>query len=220
MEVGLNSRYRRVIVVSLIAFFAMSCGTVTQNASGNVASEERSPSAEPSPTLEPSQSPNSSAFQAGDCTDPGIGGTVTQPFTDNFKMVVTIPAGWTREPTPGDETTLAVLDPPSTFANPPTSIRVASLLGYFANLTPVQVAEGISRPGMDAPQPCNVRGDAAAFYHYSDGSRAGYFVLWLHFNYAYALTVEGGGGVDPRAVRDARAVLASVTWTVSTPPQR
>jgi hypothetical protein len=43
-------------------------------------------------------------------------------------------------------------------------------------------------------------------------------VLWLHFGTAYHLDLDGNGGVDPRAVQDAKGVLASVAYAHNVPP--
>jgi hypothetical protein len=43
-------------------------------------------------------------------------------------------------------------------------------------------------------------------------------VLWVHFGDAYLLQLKGNGGVDQRAVRDAKGVLASVTYAHNVPP--
>jgi hypothetical protein len=50
------------------------------------------------------------------------------------------------------------------------------------------------------------------------GDRGGYLVLFLHYDYLYAVRVEGLRGVDPLAIRDAKQVLGSIAWTVTTPP--
>jgi hypothetical protein len=43
-------------------------------------------------------------------------------------------------------------------------------------------------------------------------------VLWFHFGDAYLLQLRGYGGVDQRAVGDAKGVLASVTYAHDVPP--
>jgi hypothetical protein len=73
---------------------------------------------------------------------------------------------------------------------------------------------------MGVVQTCDVQRDPAAFFAYTSGSQNGFAVLWLHFNYAYAVTLEGSGGLDSRAIQDTKGVLASVIWTVQTPPAR
>jgi hypothetical protein len=65
-----------------------------------------------------------------------------------------------------------------------------------------------------------VGGEPALFFMFKAGDRAGYLVLFLHFNYLYGLQLDGAGGVDTRAWQDAKKVLGSWTWTVATPPAR
>ncbi len=67
---------------------------------------------------------------------------------------------------------------------------------------------------------CQVQGDPAASFQYVRGDRAGYLVLFLHYNYLYGVRVEGFGGVDPLAIRQAKQVLGSIQWPVTTPPAR
>jgi hypothetical protein len=43
-------------------------------------------------------------------------------------------------------------------------------------------------------------------------------VLWIHFGLYYLLQLKGNGGVDQRAVQDAKGVLASVTYAHNVPP--
>jgi hypothetical protein len=76
---------------------------------------------------------------------------------------------------------------------------------------------GPADPGKVQVNSCSVGSDAAAYYAYTVGSDTGYFVLWLHSGNALELTLHGNGGVDPAAIRDAKAVLRSVTYTAATP---
>jgi hypothetical protein len=69
-----------------------------------------------------------------------------------------------------------------------------------------------------SPQPCVVGVDSAAFLSFTSGSKVGYMVLWFHFGDAYVLQLAGHGGVDRRAVEDAKGVLASVTYAHNVPP--
>ncbi|MDQ6879819.1 MAG: hypothetical protein M3082_19395 [Candidatus Dormibacteraeota bacterium] len=73
---------------------------------------------------------------------------------------------------------------------------------------------------------CTVAGDPAAFFQYTakrsqlvdskPGDWTGYMVVFVHHhvpnNLPYALRIEGTGGIDPRAIHDAKAILASWTW--------
>jgi len=69
-----------------------------------------------------------------------------------------------------------------------------------------------------APEPCSIGSDPGAFISYTSGPNAGYMVIWFHFNDYYELRLRGNGGVDQRAVRDAKGVLASVTYAHNVPP--
>ena len=170
------------------------------------------------------------AFQPGDCTTPSGSATATEPLRDNFHVVVGIPDGWTREPPNPTETQLLVIDAPKSYSHQPTTIEVLSLLGYFPNESPRDIAPEYYGPSQHPTVPsieligdvtdCRVQGDQAAFFQYSQGDRGGYLVLFLHRHYVYGVRVEGFGGVDPRAVRSAKQVLGSVLWTVTTPPSR
>jgi hypothetical protein len=64
---------------------------------------------------------------------------------------------------------------------------------------------------------CALGNDQAAYYGYSLSAEIGYYVLWLHSGNALELTLHGTGGVDPKAIHDAKAVLGSVTYTAATP---
>jgi hypothetical protein len=176
------------------------------------------------------------AFQAGDCTSPpGSAATATEPLADNFHAVVDIPDGWTREPPNPSETQALVIDAPKSYSQQPTTIEFLSLLGYFpSQYFPSQAPRDIARqyygpshhptvPSIQligAVTDCGVQGASASFFQYSQGDRAGYLVLFLHAHYLYGVRVEGFGGVDPLAIRDAKQVLGSVRWTVTTPPSR
>jgi hypothetical protein len=145
-------------------------------------------------------------------------------------MVVQVPNGWIREPAGASETQLLVLDAPSNFSHRPTTIEVLALFGYFPHQSPRDIAPMYYGPSVHPDVPsvqlvgsvtdCQVEGDPAAFFHYVRGDRTGYLVLFLHFNYLYGVRVEGLGGVDPLAIRDAEQVLGSIQWTVTTPPAR
>lgn len=180
-------------------------------------------------TALPSSGSDPMTFSAGECTLPIGSATTTEPLADNFHVVVQIPSGWTREPGRPSETQLLVIDAPKSYPHQPTSIEVLSLLGYFPNQSPHDIAPqyyGPSHPGVPSVQlvgavtDCRVQNDLAAFFQYSQGDRGGYLVLFLHAYYLYGVRVEGSGGVDPRAIHDAKQVLGSVRWTVTTPPPR
>jgi hypothetical protein len=80
-----------------------------------------------------------------------------------------------------------------------------------------RMAQGIV--SVTAPsQPCTVGQDFAAFLSFRNGVTVGYMVLWFHFGDAYLLQLKGNGGVDQRAVEDAKGLLASVTYAHDVPP--
>jgi len=154
----------------------------------------------------------------------------TEPLGDNFRMVVGVPDGWTRKPVGATETKLVLMDGPSRYKNLPTTIDVLSLIGYFPNQSPRDLAPLFYGPSVHPDVPsidlvgtvsdCQVQGVPAAAFQYVQGVRSGYLVLFLHDNYLYGVRVQGLGGVDPLAIRDAKQVLGSIAWTVTTPPVR
>jgi hypothetical protein len=155
---------------------------------------------------------------------------MTEPLGDNFHVVLGVPNGWTRQPFGATETTLLLIGAPRSYKNLPATIEVMSLFGYFPNQSPRDVAPLYYAPSVHPDIPsvelvgavsdCQVQGDPAAAFQYVQGDRGGYLVLFLHYNYLYGLRVEGLGGIDPLAIRDAKQVLGSITWTVTTPPAR
>jgi hypothetical protein len=220
-------RKRLVIAVVIsVAVMVVGCGRATSQAPGALGSASPDPSAfpSPSPTSGPSD-PN--AFQPNDCTYASSPGTPAPKGSDNFGTVVSVPQGWTLEPTAGS---IAVMSSPATYSYLPTTMRVESLLGYFPGQTPESIAPNYYGPSSHSGTPainlvgqvehCTVNGDSAAYFQYTQGSAVGYLVLWLHFNYLYSLRLEGTGGIDSRAVHDAKGVLASLVWSVASPPPR
>ena len=155
---------------------------------------------------------------------------MTEPLGDQFRMVVGVPNGWTRQPVGATETKVLLIGAPRSYRNQPTTIEVLSLLGYFANQSPRDIAPWFYAPSVHPDIPsvelvgpvsdCQVQGAPAVAFQYVQGDRGGYLVLFLHYNYLYGVRVEGLGGVDPPAIRDAKQVLGSITWTVTTPPAR
>jgi len=195
-----------------------------------------SPAQTPTPPPSPSPSsvaptPKRSPTPFADCSmSPGAGVTKTEPLGDQFGMVVGVPNGWTRQPVGATETKLLVIAAPRSYQNQPTTIEVMSLLGYYANQSPRDLAPMFYGPSYHPDIPsvelvgtvsdCKVQGAPAAAFQYVQGDRGGYLVLFLHDNLLYGVRVEGLGGVDPLAIRDAKQVLGSITWTVATPPAR
>jgi hypothetical protein len=161
---------------------------------------------------------------------PGVAATKTEPLDDYFRTIVGVPNGWTRQAVGATETKLLVIGAPRRYKYQPTTIEVLSLIGYFANqssrdLAPIFYGASVhpdipSVVLVGAVSDCQVQGLPAAAFQYVQGDRSGYLVLLLHDNYLYGVRVEGLGGVDPLAIRDAKQVLGSITWTVTTPPAR
>jgi hypothetical protein len=165
-------------------------------------------------------------------TPPAIGSCIDQPsgpasapLRDNFKVVVRIPDGWTAEPPTENayETRMLVLDAPSRYGNQPTKIYLHSFVGgAYSSGTIEQIAARYygssgSRELVGQVTWCAAGGDPAVFFKYTDGQHAGYIVMFLHYhNYLYGIQLEGVGGVDPRSWEDAKKVLGSWTWTVTT----
>lgn len=168
-------------------------------------------------------------FRANDCVDQPSGSR-TAPLGDNFHVVVRVPSGWTKVPPHPTETELLGLDAPSGYSNQPTRIQVLSLMGYFQTETVDQLAQQYYSPSYHENVPsgqlvgtvtdCPVAGEPAAFFQYIQGNVSGYLVIFLHFHYLYGLRLEGAGGLDPQAARDAKRILGSWEWTITTPPSR
>src|SRR6266851_8581961 len=159
----------------------------TSSPTGSLAGATPSVAATPTPTPSPTPSPTStrSASPFGDCTSPpGSGEILTAPLGDNFKMVVRVPNGWTRESLGASETQLLVVDAPSSFTHLPTTIEVLSLFGYFPNQSPRDIAPMYYAPSLHPDVPsdelvgvvsdCQVQGDPAASFQYVRGDRGGY----------------------------------------------
>jgi hypothetical protein len=188
------------------------------------------PSAAPTATpVAPTPAPSLTPF--ADCSmSTGAGATKTEPLGDNFRMVVGVPNGWTRQPVGATETKLLLIGAPRSYKNQSTTIEVLSLIGYFSNQSARDTASMFYGPSVHPDVPsvdlvgavsdCQVQGVPAAAFQYVQGDRGGYLVLFLHYNFLYGVRVEGLGGVDPLAIRDAKQVLGSITWTVTTPPAR
>jgi hypothetical protein len=234
-----------IFIVAAAATFALA-GSRPNQPAATATRSRRPPSTPGSPTAAtpsaganssptrsptPSSTPTPLASPFGDCAlRPGAGATLTAPLGDNFHLVVRVPNGWAREPLGASETQLQVLAAPARFSHQPTTIQVLSLFGYFPNQSPRDLAPMYYAPSVHPDVPstelvgavsdCQVEGDPAASFQYVRGDRGGYLVLFLHYNYLYGVQLEGAGEVDPLAVRDAKQILGSIQWTVTTPPAR
>jgi photosystem II stability/assembly factor-like uncharacterized protein len=163
------------------------------------------------------------------CSDQPTG-PASAPLGDQFKVVVQFPTGWTATiPIEGHETKLLVLDAPPSYSNQPTKIELHSLIGYYPSETTLQeiAAQWYGPSGMKPARQLAGQvttcwaggGDPGVFFNYTEGDHVGYLVLFLHYHFLYALELDGVGGVDPRAWQDAKRVLGSWTWTVTTDPR-
>jgi hypothetical protein len=203
----------------LVALFgllaAVGCGYVptAQNPGDTVASGVRSPS----PSTQ--ASPPTNAFAQQGCTGTPSG-TLTQPVHDTFATVISVPPGWTALDTSQTDSDY-LLTAPASYLYSPTTISLSAPLptdpGVSASAFLTRMSSGTVTINVSA-QPCAVGKDQAAFISFTSGSTVGYLVLWLHYGDAYVLQLRGTGGVDDRAVEDARSVLASVTYDQNVPP--
>jgi hypothetical protein len=214
-------RRARVLVAILGLVVVSGCGYVPTARPG----DEASPTRTASSTLTSSPSPNPMAFQAGDCVStPASGATRTQPFGDYYGTTIQAPPGWTREAPGPSESELAVFDAPAIYTDPPTKLRVLNPMGYYPNSAVNQVIGRFIGPDDGTPivlvgevGDCSVQSDSAAFLQYTQGDRRGYIIAILHFDSLYEVQLEGSGGVDQNAVRDAKQLLGSWQWTVASP---
>ncbi len=210
--------------VLLMSALLAACGTVPVP---GVDTPSGSPSGSPpltSPSAAPSPAPDT--FQSGDCTYPPSGGTVSQPAPDTFATTITVPSGWTLDDSSQDDSPF-FMTAPASYQYFPTSMSISAPLpadpGQTASAFLARMTQGVwlgDQPLVvsAAPQACSVGGDAAAFLSFTSGDMVGFMVLWLHFGDAYLLQLKGTGGVDKRAVHDAKGVLASVTYAHNLPP--
>ena len=197
------TRMRSAVMAAALLVLAevAACGWVPvgQNPGDVVASGVRSPS--PSPQV--SAPPN--LFAQMGCTGEASGAP-TNPALDTFQTVISVPPGWTSLDMSGQDADFKLVAPAS-YQHSPTTILISaplptnqgdSAISYLTRTTAgIEIAT--------APiQACKVGADEAAFLPFTSGSTVGYFVLWLHFGDAYELLLRGNGGVDARAVQDAR----------------
>ncbi len=209
---------RRTAVSAFFAIAAIwACGPIASQ--DGVTSGARTPSSQNSPLSTPSSEPN--AFQPGDCTYPAIGGAPTQPAHDTFRTVISVPQGWTQIDTSNFDATVFKLAAPPTYQNSPTTIQIVSAFDDVPHHSPTEYLAGQTQGYVTIVggiQTCSVNGDSGAFAQYTHDANAGYTVLWIHLAVVYELILEGSGGIDPRAIRDTKGVLASLRWTSNTPP--
>lgn len=201
-------------VVTLLA--VSGCGRAVI---GGVASGERSP--QPTPST-PAASPNPAAFEAGSCTtSPPTQGTASSPAPDTFQTGITVPVGWAAQDTAASDTTDFLLTAPLAYAYQPTTLSVSAPLPTGQGDSPgsylQQTTSGVGTPTASG-QPCTIGSDAAAFVSFANGSTVGYLVVWFHFGDAFVLQLKGNGGLDARAVQDAKYVLGSVAYSHNVPP--
>ena len=210
------------IVIGLVA--VAGCGGISQPSASSTAAS--------SPSANPTASP-----AVSDCVAPQAG-AAAGPFRDNFHVAVRIPNGWTAQPPTPSEIDMLVIAAPTAYSNQPTKIALQSLIGRFSSQTADDVAAMWYAPAPPNGNPeynvtlvgqvmhCTVAGSAAAFFEYTSkksqlvggngaGPFDGYMFVFLHEGFAYALRLEGTGGVDPQALQDAKAILGSWTWTAS-----
>jgi hypothetical protein len=206
---------RRFALAFLAVVVLAACGAVPPGTEAS-SSQSASPVQE-SPT--PFAIPN--AFLPGDCTYPATAGTPTQPAHDTFRTAISVPQGWGQNDTSGFDATIFQLVAPSTYQYSPTTINIVSLFADVPHHSSAQYLAGLTQGYytiVGQIETCTVKGDSAAYVQYTKGTGAGYMVLWLHLAVAYQLILEGNGGIDPRAIQDAKGVLASLSWTSNTPP--
>jgi hypothetical protein len=208
-------RFMLALVVVLVA-----CGNST--AGGNVSAPTVTPSSAASQTRSASPSP----FGTADCTSPLSGGTRTSPVNDTFQTSISVPSGWTRQDRSATDLPFSLIAP-ETYQYSPTVIKLSAPSPADLSLTPAafltRLTDGVwldNGPMVvtASAQPCSVGSDRAAWLAFSSAQEVGYMVLWFHFNDYYLLQLNGNGGVDPRAIQDAKAVLGSVTYSHNVPP--
>jgi hypothetical protein len=132
---------------------------------------------------------------------------------------------------------MLVLDAPTGYSNAPTKMILASLIGKYPAVTARELgleiwfqggtgaSKGQLAPNLVGELDCTVAGDRAAEFEYLSrqpivlgpaphgASFAGIIFVFIHADLLYAVQLEGTGGLDARAVDDAKAILGSWTWT-------
>jgi hypothetical protein len=209
----------RCAALSLAVLLLAACGAVAPT-SGSDASAARSaspPAGYPSPTA----SSTRDAFLPGDCTYPATGGARTRPVHDTFQIAISVPPGWTLQDISGQESDF-LMAAPTSYKYLPGTISVSAPWPADPNESPSafldRLVQGTTISVTAAAQACTVGSDRAAFLSFSTGATVGYMVLWFKFDDYYLLQLTGNGGVDQRAVQDAKGVLASVTYAHNVPP--
>jgi hypothetical protein len=223
---GLNFAIKDLLlgVTFFLSATVTSCGSpVSQGPGGSSPSGARpaSPSPQESLSSTPTPSTTPSGFLPGDCTYPMTGATRTQPVNDTFQASILVPPGWTLQDTSGMDNTDFLMTAPTSYKYSPSTIVVSPPLPTSPGQTPGTYLAQFAQRSVSitaSPQTCTVGGDQAAFLSFTSGAKVGYMVLWFHFGDAYRLDVQGNGGVDQRAVQDAKGVLASVTYAHNVPP--
>jgi hypothetical protein len=199
----------------MVVLLLAGCGAVPPGTGDASGPRTASPS-----SVSPTSSPVPSAFLAGDCTYPASAGTQTQPAPDTFQTAVSVPLGWNLEDSSHSDSDF-LMTAPATYLYPPTTISVSAPSPTDPGQSPSTFLGRIAQGTVSvtaAPQQCSVGNDPAAFLSFTNGANAGYMVLWFHFGDAYLLQVKGNGGVDQRAIQDAKGVLASVKYAHNVPP--
>jgi hypothetical protein len=114
---------------------------------------------------------------------------------------------------------------PSTYKNSPTTIVIVTPFHDIPHHSPATYLAGLTEVNytvVGVIQTCTIDGDPAAYLQYTlpsragfQGIRGGFKVLWIHSGLVFYLDLEGSGGVDSRAIQDAKGVLASISYTTS-----
>ena len=131
-------------------------------------------------------------------------------------MSISTPTGWSIQDTSRSELDFKMTGPASYQFQPTTTSITAPWptdSERSAAATLDRAAQGYNVVVTTAAQACSVGRDSAAFLSFSAGADVGYIALWLHFGDFYVLWLVGKGGVDTRAILDAKAILASVTYS-------
>jgi hypothetical protein len=113
---------------------------------------------------------------------------------------------------------MALLVPPFSYSNRPTSLALNSLMGATSD-TAVKTAQQLAPNSAIASsvQGCRVGSDEAAFYGFAQGNLTYLVVLVLHRGFLYTAEVRGAGGIDQRVVGDTKSLLGSLSWVSPSP---
>ena len=226
----MQPQYRRpvaVVVAAITLAILGACGRPADDSGVTTASATRteSPSVVPSPLGSPLPIPDAKLLTASNCSGSA---PATTPRALGGYYTLRIAPSWTDTGNyVGHETLLLELVAPQTYGFAPTEIQFHSDLGpvhivYSPQATSDSIAQQHAASiasDLASPQAiagtvsdCNVGGEPAAVFGYSDPTSAGYRLYVVHKDYLYEVRLFGSGGVSNQAIQDSVGMIGSLAW--------